>query len=293
MGWIVFYAVIILTIACVLYMFKQLFVSGEVKHKQPLSMTLKLGFSGVVAFLADTVGVGSFAVNIAICRTLKLVEDAQLPALINGAQVIPGAIEAVFFLTAIKVDALTLCVLVLGAALGGFLGGFFASKVKPTVIRLFMIFAFSGMVILLLTNIFQWIPIGGHLMALSGWKLGVGFIGLVVAGFLSCMGIGLFAVVQAILFLLGMSPIVAFPIMTAAGAIQQPIATATFVFNKQVPLKKAFTIALFGIIGVAIGFLVVSHMSTKQLHWLLVIVILYNIITLSRSYLNDRKMGKL
>jgi uncharacterized membrane protein YfcA len=90
-----------------------------------------------------------------------------------------------------------------------------------------------------------------------------------------------------------MSPIVAFPIMTAAGAIQQPIATATFVFNNQVPLKKAFTIGLFGIVGVGIGFLVVSHMTTTQLHWLLVVVILYNIITLSRSYLQDRRLGKI
>lgn len=54
---------------------------------------------------------------------------------------------------------------------------------------------------------------------------------MVVCGALTSVGIGLFAMVQGVLFLMNVSPIVAFPIMTTAGAMQQPLTTLVF-YNK-------------------------------------------------------------
>ncbi|WP_052251911.1 hypothetical protein [Allofrancisella guangzhouensis] len=248
-----------------------------------------LASSGVTAFLADTVGVGSFAVNIAIAKTFKLVRDAELPGFVNGAQVIPGAIEAMFFLGVLHVDVVTLVVLVLGTTLGGFIGGIFASKIKTSTIRLIMIFAFTLVIFLLLGKLLGFLPIGGSLMKLTGIKLVLGFIGMFAAGFLVCFGVGLFALVQAILFLLGMSPLVAFPIMTTAGAIQQPVTTFAFTMNNAIPLKKALIVGIFGVIGVFIGFHVVTALSIEQLQWLLVVVIAYNTINLLNSYYKSKK----
>ena len=95
---------------------------------------------------------------------------------------------------------------------------------------------------------------------------------------------------QAVLFLLGMSPLVAFPIMTAAGAIQQPVTVMAFIFSGKVPLRKAVIVSLFGIIGVFIGFQIVTMLSTEQLQWLLVIVITYNTVGLIRAYRKSRKI---
>jgi hypothetical protein len=200
--------------------------------------TVLLAFSGIIAFIGDTIGIGSFAINIAIAKTLKLVKDSELLGLVNGAQVIPGAIEAVFFLGVLHIDAITLIVLVLGTTLGGFVGGIYASKIHATKIRFIMIGAFLLVIFLLLSNLLGLMPIGGDLVALIGIKLVLGFIGMFIAGFLVCFGVGLFAIVQAILFLLGMSPLVAFPIMTTAGAIQQPVTTFAFIFAGKLPLKK-------------------------------------------------------
>lgn len=281
--------IVFLSLSCVCYMLYKLLIG---KDQYPLGnffQKLILACTGVVSFVADTIGVGSFAINIAAARTFKLVKDVELPGFVNGAQIIPGAIEAVFFLGALHVDPITLFVLVLGATIGGFVGGVFASKFNTATIRLIMIFAFTLVICLLLGKLLHILPIGGSLMELSGWKLWIGFVGMFIAGFLVCFGVGLFALVQAVLFLLGMSPLVAFPIMTTAGAIQQPVTTFAFLMNNSIPLKKALMVGIFGIIGVFIGFNVITLLSSEQLQWLLVIVVGYNTIALTRAYIQSKK----
>ncbi|MED7787761.1 sulfite exporter TauE/SafE family protein [Francisella sp. 19X1-34] len=270
------------------YYFYKLGTGQDLYEAPSMYQKLALACTGVISFIADTIGVGSFAANIAIGKTLKLVKDVELPGFVNGCQIIPGAIEAVFFLGVLHVDFITLVVLVFGATLGGFIGGVFASKIKATAIRLIMIFAFVGVILLLLGNLFNILPVGGDLLKLSGIKLFIGFIGMFFAGFLVCFGVGLFALVEAILFLLGMSPKVAFPIMTTAGAIQQPVTTFAFLINNTIPLKKALIVGCFGVIGVFIGVNIVTMLSADGLHWLLVIVIGYNTISLIRSFIKSK-----
>ena len=56
----------------------------------------------------------------------------------------------------------------------------------------------------------------GDVIALRGIKLVIGFI-VMLCGMLTCAGVGLFVMVQSVLFVLNMSPMVAFPIMMTAG----------------------------------------------------------------------------
>ena len=281
--------VVLLSALCTVYALYKIVTKQDQYSAPTLRESIILACTGVVSFISDTIGVGSFAVNIAIARTFKLVKDAEIPGFVNGVQVIPGAIEAMFFLGALHVDALTLIVLISGATLGGFIGGVFTSKINTATIRLIMIVAFIAMIFLLVGKLLHVLPIGGVLMKLVGLKLILGFVGLFIAGFLVCFGVGLFAVIQAVLFLLGMSPLVAFPIMTAAGAIQQPVTTIAFIFGGKVPLRKVMIVSLFGVVGVFIGFQIVTMLSTEELQWLLVLVIAYNTISLIRSYRKARK----
>ncbi|WP_157671379.1 hypothetical protein [Francisella halioticida] len=85
-----------------------------------------------------------------------------------------------------------------------------------------------------------------------------------------------------------MSPKVAFPIMTTAGAIQQPVTTIAFLINNTIPIKKVLIVGCFGIIGVFIGVNIVTMLSVNGLHWLLVAVIGYNIISLIRSFIKSQ-----
>jgi uncharacterized membrane protein YfcA len=107
---------------------------------------------------------------------------------------------------------------------------------------------------------------------------------MICCGSLTSVGIGLFGQVQAVLFLLGVSPLVAFPIMTTAGAMQQPLTTLVFLKHDKIPLKKTLFLSAFGCMGVLIALPIVSHLNIHWLHNLLLMIMIYNVITISLTY---------
>ncbi|WP_229776951.1 hypothetical protein, partial [Alicyclobacillus cellulosilyticus] len=74
---LIIFSIILLTLICVAVMLY------KVRHQPVVPLTpshyLKLGVSGVIAFIADTVGVGSFAVNVALAKMLGTFKDDELP----------------------------------------------------------------------------------------------------------------------------------------------------------------------------------------------------------------------
>lgn len=249
----------------------------------------KLTGSGVVAFFADTIGMGSFAVNIFLAKTLSTFEDAELPAMTNLAQVIPGAIEALFFVTVFQVDLITLLTLVAATCIGGVIGGYTMTRLNKRPLCIAMMAAFIVIIVLLLLAQLNFLPMDGSLQALRGGKLFLGFIGLMIAGSLTAAGVGLFVMVQAVLFMLNMSPIVAFPIMTIAGAMQQPLTAMIFLKQPDLPIAKIFWLSISGCIGVILGLGVVSHLNTEWLRWLLLAIVGYNLVAVSRTFVDSRR----
>lgn len=270
-------------VATMVFRFRQLPPSAL-----PVSEYIKLCFSGIVAFIADTIGIGSFAVNVALAKLLKTFPDEELPAVNNGAQVIPGTIESLFFMQLVEVDWLTLLVLVLGASLGGIVGGIVVSRLSRQAIRLTMMVCFLGLITVLLSHQFHLMPLGGDLVALHSWKLVIGFLAMIVCGSLTAAGIGLFVMVQSVLFLLNVSPLAAFPIMTTAGAMQQPLTTLAFLRQDKIPLKKTLILSLAGCIGVLLTLPLFIQLSAIWLHRLLLVILLYNFYAISRAYLRAR-----
>jgi uncharacterized membrane protein YfcA len=266
-------------------------------HRQAKSTGLswselkKLTVSGIIAFFADTIGMGSFAVNIFLAKTLNTFEDAEFPAMTNLAQVIPGLIEALFFLTLFQVDMLTLLTLVLATCIGGVLGGLTMTRLNKQPLCIAMMAAFMVIIVLLLLAQFDCLPMDGSLTTLRGLKLFFGFVGLVIAGSLTAAGVGLFVMVQAVLFMLNMSPIVAFPIMTIAGAMQQPLTAMIFLKQPNLPMAKIGWLSLVGCLGVFLGLGVVSHLNTAWLRWLLLIIVSYNFVAVSRTVFDRRKFN--
>jgi uncharacterized membrane protein YfcA len=192
----------------------------------------------------------------------------------------------------IHVDLTTLTVLVAGTCLGGLIGGFIVSRLSQQSIRLAMMCCFSLIIVLLLSHQFHWLPVGGDAMGLESWKLGLGFAALIICGILTSVGVGLFVLVQAVLFLLGVSPLVAFPIMTTAGAMQQPITTLVFLRYDKIPLKKTLILSLAGCIGVLITLPVFKYITVTWLHNLLLGIVFYNLWAISRAYLRTRSASE-
>lgn len=278
--------ILILSFICFVVMVYKL--KGRAPEPMTYTQYFKLFFSGVIAFIADTVGVGSFAVNVALAKLLGTFHDDELPAVNNGAQVIPGAIESLYFMQLVNVDLSTLITLVSGTCVGGLLGGFVVSRLSKQAIRLAMICCFALIIVLLISHQFHLLPVGGELTELHSWKLVIGFFALLVCGALTSVGIGLFVMVQGVLFIMNISPLVAFPIMTTAGAMQQPLTTLVFLKNDKIPLKKTLILSLSGCLGVLITLPFFAKLTINSLHLFLLAVLCYNFVAISRTYLRSR-----
>ncbi|KTD72387.1 sulfite exporter TauE/SafE family protein [Legionella tucsonensis] len=279
-------SILVLSLLCVTVMvFKLIRQPAE-----PVSLMqyLKLSISGAIAFIADTLGVGSFAVNVALAKLMGTFRDDEMPAVNNGAQVIPGTIESLFFMRLIDVDLTTLLTLVMGTCVGGLLGGFVVSHMSKQTIRLSMVCCFALIILLLISHQFRLLPVGGELTELHSWKLIIGFLAMMVCGALTSVGIGLFVMVQGVLFLMNVSPVVAFPIMTTAGAMQQPLTTFVFLKHNKIPLKKTMILSLSGCLGVFITIPVFMQLTITWLHLLLLFILTYNFFAVGRSYLRSR-----
>jgi len=251
----------------------------------PLTAKKASAFSllAIIAFIADTIGVGSYAVVIAGCKLGNLLPDEWLPGLTNGAQLIPGIIESILFLHVFHVQPTMLILFVSGACFGGVVGGLIVSRLNQHYLQLSMFIAFIIMIAALFANQMGWLHLAGMSHSLHGTKLYIGFFGMIIAGMLTCVGVGIYSVIQIVLLLLGLSPWVAFPIMTTAGALQQSFATSTLTLTSKVPLKPALLMTCVGIIGVLIGLPLVTHLSANRLHWLLLIIIIYNTLMMAKS----------
>lgn len=283
---LIIFAILVLSLICLVAMFYGLRQQPAIR----LSSLdyVKLTTSGIIAFIADTLGVGSFAVNIALAKLLGTFPDDELPAVNNGAQVIPGTIESLFFMQLVDVDLTTLLTLVLGACIGGLIGGTVVSRLSKQAIRLAMMSCFLVIIGLLICHQLRLMPVGGELVELHSGKLVIGFFAMVICGALTSVGIGLFVMVQGVLFLLNVSPVVAFPIMTTAGAMQQPLTTLVFVQQNKIPLKKTLILSFAGCLGVFITLPIFTRLTVTWLHSLLLGILIYNLFAISRTYLRAR-----
>lgn len=284
---VIIFGVLLLTLSVSGYMVYQLRRQPRVTVSR--KDTIRLLGSGILAFISDTLGMGSFAVNIALTKILGTFSDEELPAMNNGAQLVPGAIESLFFMQFVEVDLTTLVVLVLGTCIGGLLGGGIVARMGKQTVRLAMMVCFTFIICLLASNQLGLLPVGGTAIALHSWKLVIGFFGVVLCGALTSVGVGLFAMVQAVLFVLGVSPLVAFPIMMTAGAMQQPLTTFMFLRHAtHMPIKRILLVSLGGCIGVAITLPVFQYLTVSWLHGLLVLILCFNLIAISRAFLQNR-----
>ena len=278
---------LLFSLICVFLMIKKL----RQQPRQTLSplMTVKLCCSGILAFIADTLGIGSFAVNVALARLLGTFSDDEMPAVNNGAQVIPGVIESIFFLNLVQVDWVMLVSLVASTCIGGVLGGLIVTRLNKQTIRLAMRVCFFILILLLIAHQFRLMPVGGDVEGVRDGKLIIGCLAMVLCGALTSFGIGLFLMVQAVLFLLNVTPAVAFPIMTTAGALQQPLTTMVFLQKDKIPLKKTLVLSLSGCVGVLITMPIFTHLTVSFLHSLLMLILIYNLGTISLSYWQQRQ----
>jgi len=266
-----------------------LLVAGAHRQRAALldrSFGLGFGIGALTDFL-DTLGIGSFVTSTAIFQASHYLKDERkLPGTLNTMHAIPTAFEAFFFVTAVRVEPLTLISLVLAATIGGLLGSEVMTKLNQRWIQLIMSGALIVTAFLMMAKLLGWISLLGvanHAVGLHGWSLIIGIIGNFILGLLMSAGVGLYAPCMVMVYFLGLTPLAAFPIMMLSCALMMPISAVNFIRHDRVDYRGLFGIIAGGIVGVIVAATLVKSLSLTALSWLIVVVSLWTSFSLWRA----------
>ncbi len=271
--------------------FAYFFAVDLMAHKEDIKGKERvLGIAAVsnITLFFDTLGIGCYAPMTASFKFFKLVKDRYIPGTLNTACVVSMAVESLIYITVIEVETVTLVTLIVASSIGAFLGAGIVSKLPVNKMRLGMGAALLVVAIVMLLGMFDLMPIGGEAIGIAGFKLVISAIVCFVLGALMTIGIGAYAPIMALVYLMGLSPAVAFPIMMGACAFLIPAAGIRFVREssgaKAVYDRKAALVAnTIGIGGIFVAAFLVKSMPLGVLKWLVVAVIIYTGIVMLRD----------
>jgi uncharacterized membrane protein YfcA len=244
---------------------------------------------GFVTDFFDTLGIGSFAPTTAVFKFAKLSPDERIPGTLNVGHALPTIAEALIFIGLVKVEALTLVLLMVAAIAGAWLGAGIVAKWPRRYVQTGMglaLIAAGTFFIMKNLNILQG---GGNALGLTGPLLWIGIAGNFLLGALMTIGIGLYAPAMIMVALLGMSPIAAFPIMMGSCAFLMPIAGWRFIKFDAYTIKAALGLTIGGIPGVLAAAYIVKSLPISSLRWLVAAVVIYTAVMMLRSAFVERR----
>lgn len=269
---------IIFTGLLIIYFFSKFF-----PEKLSFKDQSKIALIGVISNFLDTIGIGSFAVIIAMRKMFNVMEDdVKLIGTMNIQAAITSLAQMLIFLHFVKVDFITVLVGIVMIAVGGLLSGLIAVRIDKRIVHKIMLWAFiitGALLLLIQLRVFNF-PASNEYV--SGYKLIVFAFFMLIAGMLPAFGVGYYSIVEATMFLFGLKSIVAFPIMTAASSYQMPLTSATFINKGKFYGKSTIIMSLFGVLGVFAAAMLITNVNSYVLKWILLAIIVYNIFIFAK-----------
>lgn len=240
------------------------------------------GLIGFTTNFFDTLGIGSYAPTTMLLKLTKsLKNDKLLPGTLNVGCAIPVMTEAFMYIKTVEVDGTTLLSMVFAAMLGSFIGAKVVARLDEKKIQVVMGSALAiTAILMILSATGVTTKLGAHNVATGfyGWKLGVACGVNFILGALMTAGIGLYAPCLALVYLLGLNPLVAFPIMMSSSASVMPIAAWKFIKKGDYARVPAISITICGCVGVFIAITFVKRLDLTILMWLVICVMIYTSI---------------
>ena len=246
---------------------------------------------GFVTAFFDTLGIGSFATTTSIFTLRNLVPVKLMPGTLNVGHTLPTITQAFIYTKIVPVESRTLVLMIVAAVLGSLAGVGVVVHWPRRKIQIGMGLALLGAAVLLLMTLFNLFPAGGDTLGLSGARLWIGLAGNFVLGVLMMLGIGLYGPCMILVYLLGMDPRAAFPIMMGSCAFLMPIASMRFVRTRTYHVQATWGLAIGAVPAVLIAAFLVRSLSLTAVRWLVLFVVVYTALNMLMTARRDDKRG--
>jgi uncharacterized membrane protein YfcA len=181
--------------------------------------------------------------------------------------------------------------MIAAAVLGAWFGAGVVSHWPRRTIQISMGLALMAAAGLMLMAQFSLFPLGGSGLGLKGTMLYAGAAGNFALGALMTIGIGLYAPCMVLVYLLGMQPLAAFPIMMGSCAFLMPVGSTQFIRNERYSMNAALGLTLGGIPGVLLAAYLVKQIPLEYIRWLVVLVVIYTATRMLQSARAERLAG--
>lgn len=261
----------------------------EVLHDGKLSWpSLRDCAIGLFTLFLDTLGIGAFATTTAFFKLWKLVPDEDIPGTLNIGITLPSVAEGLIYMSVVDVQIKTLTLMIVAAAAGSWFGAGIVSRWPRRKIQIGMGITLLVTAVFLLLTQLHLVPVGGDLLGLTGYRLIIAIAANALLGALMTLGIGFFAPCMMVVYLLGMSPRAAFPIMMGSCAFLGTVGSIRFIQQKRYRWKSAIGMTLGGIPGVLLAAYLVRSLPLYPLRWLVFIVMIYTAVMMLRSAARER-----
>lgn len=249
---------------------------------------IKTGFIGFIVNFFDVLGIGAFAPQTALLKFTKQTSDKLIPGTMNVANTLPVLIQAIIFIQVVQVETTTLMVMFLTAMGGAILGADIMGKLSERNIRLTISVALLITAGFMFANKMHWIQGEGVAIGIYGWKLVIAGLVNFILGAMMTAGVGLYAPCMALVYLLGLSPQVAFPIMMGSCAFLMPPASFKFIKSGNYNKKAALGMAIPSIFAVLIAAFMIKSLPLDTLRWLVMIIIIYTSVTMFLAAIKNK-----
>lgn len=282
-------------IMALLILYFQVFDFMKAKREERLEKDTSYAKTGAVGFFClffDVLGIGCFSTITFLLKTFSLVPDKKIPGTLNVSTALTAPVFALLFFTKTAVDPITLIVLTACASFGAYFGAKIVSNMPERKVQISMGGAMLVAALFILLGQLNLLPVGGEAVGLSGGKLAIASVVLIIVGGLANLGVGPWAPTMTVLFFLGISPIVCYPICYALSAFQQPISSIKFIKEDAYDRKASAAITVCGCISAAIAFLIAVSLPTYALKWIVFFIVLYTGLRMFLSYLKSNRTAK-
>ena len=254
------------------YYIRDVIINRKLFSNKPWSILLGTGF---ISNFFDTLGIGSFAQQTVVFKLFKLVDDRLIPGTMNVGNTIPTVIQAFIFMISVKVDPVTLVSVSIAAPVGAVLGAGVVAKMPRRKIQLGMATSLMVVALIILAGQLNLMPVGEMAIGLSGWKLAI-IIGMsLIFGSLQTIGVGFYGPCMAMVYILGMHPATAFPMMMTATGMLMAAGGARFVKENAYDRKTAISLTIAGVVAVFIAAYLVKSLPLDGLKWVVCGVVMY------------------
>ncbi|MGT2911215.1 sulfite exporter TauE/SafE family protein [Streptococcus cameli] len=272
--------ILLLLVIVVNAYFAVVFIKDLILHKHEVmseeASTAALPFSSAIIFFLSTVGISDFAISTSLYPKLNWTSVKKLPGTLNTQCTIPVAVMALAYITKIEVSVTTLIVCIVSQMVGSYFGAKFAVKLPAEKLKVSIGIGMIVAALIIFGGKFGLLPGGGNATELTGIKLVVAAVALAIFGALNNIGIGSYALTMITVYLLGLNPAVAFPIMMGAATFSVPVGSVQFVKSGEYSRKITLFTSTFGVLGVLCAVFVITSLNTAILQWFVAFILLYS-----------------